>query len=54
MPGSTFGGMSDTADNHPPTPEELEAELEEVEEAIDKAKHSEHDAIEGERPKDWT
>ena len=25
-----------------------------ADEAIEKAKHSEHDAIEGERPKDWT
>jgi len=46
--------MSETSDPKPPTAEELEAELEEVEEAIEKAKHSEHDAIEGERPKDWT
>jgi len=46
--------MSDTSDHNPPTAEELEAELEEVEAAIEKAKHSEHDAIEGERPKDWT
>ena len=50
----TFVGMSDTSDHNPPTADELEAELEEVEAAIEKAKHSEHDAIEGERPKDWT
>jgi hypothetical protein len=50
----SFLGMSDTADNTPPTAEELEAELEEVEEAIEKAKHSEAKAKDGERPKDWT
>jgi hypothetical protein len=47
--------MSDASDaNHPPTVEELEAELEEVEESIEKAKESEAEAVEGERPKDWT
>jgi len=46
--------MSDTSDNHPPTVEELEAELEEVEESIQKAKESEAEAEAGERPKDWT
>ena len=47
--------MSDTSDNHtPPTVEELEAELEEVEESIHKAKQSEAEAEAGERPKDWT
>ncbi|MGZ4681283.1 MAG: hypothetical protein ACXWBN_18710 [Acidimicrobiales bacterium] len=46
--------MSDTSDHNPPSVEELEAELEEVEESITKAKKSEHEAEEGERPKDWT
>jgi hypothetical protein len=46
--------MSDTSDHTPPTVEELEAELEEVEESIAKAKKSEHVAEDGERPKDWT
>ena len=50
----TFADMSDTSDHTPPTAEELEAELEEVEEAIEKGKHSEAVAKDGERPKDWT
>lgn len=48
--------MSDTEDTPtaPPTAEELQAEIDEVKEAIAKGEKSAKEAAEGEVPKDWT